>query len=153
VLAARIAGVPVFISQRGHVVRARDGHVLYREPWGGDGADNGWAPPVVLGDVIYLPRYGVSWLLVLDFAGVSGDDWKPRRQELNVPGGPLPNGKSVDRWTAGSPLMVDDMAYLVDIYGRFYAVDLKARSCFTATTLSCAGSFTTMRRRWRPAPR
>jgi outer membrane protein assembly factor BamB len=141
VLAARIAGVPVFISQRGHVVRARDGHVLYRERWGGDAADTGWAPPVVLGDVIYLPRYGVSWLLVLDFAGASGDDWKPRRQEINVPGGPLPNGKSVDRWTAGSPLVVDDMAYLVDIYGKFYAVDLKAKKLLYTHDTELRGLF------------
>jgi outer membrane protein assembly factor BamB len=124
VLAARIAGVPVFVSQRGHVVRAADGKVLHLEP--NPSGDTGWAPPVILGDVVYQPNYGVNQLNVLDFTGVQGDDWKPKRRVLRVRTERLPNGQARDRWTAGSPLVVDGIAYMVDIYGTFYALDLKA---------------------------
>jgi outer membrane protein assembly factor BamB len=125
VLAAKIAGVPVFVTQRGHIVRARDGKLLHRED--NPSGDTGWAPPVILGDVVYQPNYGVNHLNVLDFTGVTGDEWKPKRETIGVETGNLPNGKRADRWTAGSPLVVDGLAYLVDIYGTFYAVDLRAK--------------------------
>src|SRR5262249_43127275 len=65
--AARFAGVDVFVSQRGDVIRARDGWLLYSERGSSGSGDTGWAPPVILGDVVYQPKYGVSNLIVLDF--------------------------------------------------------------------------------------
>ncbi len=128
ILAARIAGVDVFVSSLGDVVRAADGKVLYRDP-DRVGGGSSWAPPVILGNVVYFPRYGVKQLLVLDFTGARGDDWEPGRTSIAVPDGAgrLPNGKLVDRPTCGSPLVVDGLAYLVDIYGTLYVFDLKAR--------------------------
>jgi outer membrane protein assembly factor BamB len=125
-LTATIGGVPVVVTQRGDVVRPRDGQILYRSRFQTNG-DSGWSPGVVLKDVLYQPLYGVTHLYLLDFSG-AGDSWKPKT------GGPIETpievskregGKWVDRSTAGSPLVVDDMAYAVDIYGWFYAFDLK----------------------------
>jgi outer membrane protein assembly factor BamB len=142
ILAARIAGVPVFISSIGHVVRASDGKILYWEP-GLDGGKSSWAPPVILGDVVYLPRYGVKQLLVLDFTGVSGDDWKPRRTTIQVPDGigRNPEGNLVDRPSPGSPLVVDDLVYLVDIYSTLYVFDLKAKKMLYHHDTDLAGLF------------
>jgi outer membrane protein assembly factor BamB len=126
VLAAEVAGMPVFVSHRGHVVRARDGQVLHLEP--DPRADHSWTAGVIRGDVVYVPEYGVHNLHVLDFAGARGDKWEPKRQTVRTKGvGRLPNGHTADRSTAGSPLVADDHAYLVDIYGTFYAFDLKAK--------------------------
>jgi outer membrane protein assembly factor BamB len=122
VLAAQVAGVPVFISDR-TLVRARDGHVLFTEPTPG----GTWAAGVVRGDVLYGPGYGVNQLQVLDFAGLRGDTWKPKRRTLHAKRtGRLPNGQTADRSTAASPLVVGDLAYLVDIYAAFYVYDLEA---------------------------
>jgi outer membrane protein assembly factor BamB len=140
ILAARLAGVPVFVSQRGDVVRARDGKLLYSERGSGDSGDTGWAPPVILGNLVYQPKYGVSHLNVLDFTGVEGDAWKPKPTTIEVPTG-LFNGKRVDRWTAGSPLVVDGLAYLVDIYSTLYVIDLKARKMLYSRDLGLRGVF------------
>jgi outer membrane protein assembly factor BamB len=128
VLAARIAGVDVFVSSVGDVIRAVDGKLLYREP-DRVGGSSTWSPPVILGNVVYLPRYGVKQFLVLDFTAATGDDWQPQRTSIAVPDGTgrLPNGKMVDRPTCGSPLVVGDLAYLVDIYATLYVYDLKAK--------------------------
>jgi outer membrane protein assembly factor BamB len=128
ILAAQLAGVPVFISSIGHVVRASDGQVVYRERDLAGGGSS-WAPPVILGNVVYLPRYGVKQLLVLDFTGVSGDRWEPSRTAISVPEGTgrRPDGQMVDRPTPGSPLVVDGLVYLVDIYSTLYVFDLKAK--------------------------
>jgi outer membrane protein assembly factor BamB len=128
ILAARVAGVPVFINSVGHVVRASDGELLYSER-NRAGGGSAWAPPVILGDVVYLPRYGVKQLLVLDFTGVSGDSWQPKRTTVEIPSGIglSPEGKPMDRPSPGSPLVVDDLVYLVDIYSTLYVFDLKAK--------------------------
>jgi outer membrane protein assembly factor BamB len=139
ILAAKIAGVPVFVSQRGHVVRASDGKLLHREA--NPSGDTGWAPPVILGDVVYQPNYGVNNLNVLDYTGAEGDEWKPKSTTIEVPTGPNPEGKRVDRWTAGSPLVVDGVVYLVDIYGTFYAVDLEAKKLLYRQDTELRGLF------------
>jgi hypothetical protein len=36
-----------------------------------------------------------------------------------------PNGEWLDRWTAGSPLVIDKTFYGIDQYGIFYVVDLE----------------------------
>lgn len=130
ILAARIADVPVFINSIGHVVRASDGKFLYGERNRAGGASS-WAPPVIIGDVVYLPRYGVKQLLILDFTGVSGDTWEPKRTTIEIPSGKgiglTPDGKMVDRPSPGSPLVIDDLVYMVDIYSTFYVFDSKAK--------------------------
>jgi hypothetical protein len=137
VLAARLAGVPVFVSQAGDVIRARDGKLLYRErPSAGT-----WAPSVILGDVVYQPNYGVNQLNVLDFAGVTGADWKPKRSTIEVSSERLFNGNAVDRSTAGSPLVMDGLAYVVDMYSTFYAIDLKARKMLYRRDTGLRGVF------------
>src|SRR5262249_24077337 len=128
ILAARIAGVPVFVNSYGHVIRASDGQVIYRER-NKEGGGSSWAPPVILGDVVYLPRYGIKQVLVLDFTGATGDTWEPKRTTIDVPEGTgrNPEGKMIDRPTPGSPLVVDDLLYLVDVYSTLYVFDLKAK--------------------------
>jgi outer membrane protein assembly factor BamB len=141
-LAARIAGVEVFVSSLGNIVRARDGKLLYREPGRAGGASS-WTAPVILGDVIYLPRYGVKHLLVLDFTGATGEEWAPKRTNIEVPEGTgrLPNGKMVDRPTCGSPLVVDGLAYMVDIYATLYVFDLKAKKMLYLHDTELGGLF------------
>jgi outer membrane protein assembly factor BamB len=125
-LAAKVAGVPVFVSHKGHVIRARDGHVLSLEPY--PTADHSWTTGVIRGDTIYVPEYGVHHLHMLDFSGAQGDAWKPKRETVSTKGvGRLPNGHTADRSTAGSPLVADDLAYMIDIYGTMYAFDLKTK--------------------------
>jgi outer membrane protein assembly factor BamB len=128
IMAAKLAGVPVFISSIGHVVRASDGQMVYRER-NREGGSSSWAPPVILGNVVCLPRYGVKQLLVLDFTGVSGDHWEPKRMTIDVPEGTgrRPDGQMVDRPSPGSPLVVDGLVYMVDIYSTLYVFDLKAK--------------------------
>jgi hypothetical protein len=142
VLAARLAGVDVFVSSLGNVVRADDGKLLYREPDRVGGASS-WSPPVILGNVVYLPRYGVKQLLVLDFTGVAGDEWEPKRTSISVPDGTgrLPNGTIVDRPTCGSPLVVGDLAYLVDVYSTLYVFDLAAKKMAYMHDTELAGLF------------
>jgi hypothetical protein len=91
--------------------------------------------------VVYQPMYGVAHLNIVDFSGVEGDDWKPKQTNIRVPTGRLPNGHVADRWTAGSPLVVDDRAYLVDIYRMFYAVDLKAQKLLYSQDTELGGLF------------
>jgi outer membrane protein assembly factor BamB len=141
VLAARLAGVAVFVSQRGDVVRARDGKLLYSERGSSGSSDTGWAPSVILGEVVYQPKFGVNHLNVLDFAGAGGDAWKPKRTAIEVPTERQFNGRAVDRMTAGSPLVVGGRAYLVDIYSTFYAVDLGARKLLYRRDTGLRGVF------------
>jgi outer membrane protein assembly factor BamB len=142
ILAACIAGVEVFVSSYGDVVRAADGKLLYREP-DRVGGNSTWAPPVVVGDVVYLPHYGVKQFHVLDFAKATGDVWEPTRTSMYVPDGTgrLPNGKLADRSTCGSPLVVGGLAYLVDIYGTLYVYDLKAQKTLYIQDTDLEGLF------------
>ena len=127
VLPARIAGTPVFVSQKAAIVRAADGKILFRTRE--ESGDTGWAPPVILGDIVYSLKYGVAQLTAFDFAGVRGEEWKPKTEVLSLPEeiSRGPKGNWVDRWTAGSPLVLDGLAYTIDIYGCLYAVDLKTK--------------------------
>jgi outer membrane protein assembly factor BamB len=129
VLATTFAGRQVFVTQLGEVVRPADGTVIFR-PRGASSGDGGcWGPPVILGDLMYSGKYGVKQMSVYDFSKVSGDVWKPELKstiELNLPRehSLLPDGSWVDRSTAGSPLIHQGLAYLVDIYGWLYVADL-----------------------------
>ena len=121
---ARMAGTDVVVSQKGHVVRVADGKVLWVNPRIIPN-DTGWAAPLVLGDVMYLPWSGVSGLIVADFAGQSGDEWKPKVRYLELGAHHRrPNGEWLDRFTPCSPLVRDGIYYEIDQYGVFYALDL-----------------------------
>ena len=124
-LSARIAGVPVFVNSLGHVVRASDGKLLYREK-DRSGGTPCWGPPVVVGDKIYLSRYGPQNLLVLNFTGATGEEWEATRLQIQAPNGINP-GKSMARSSCGSPLVVDEMVYMVDIYSMMYCFDIKEK--------------------------
>ncbi len=140
VLAARIAKVPVFVNHAGHVVRARDGAILFQEE-NDAGAGACWCAPLILGDVIYRPRYGVTQLEVTDFSDVSGDSWKPDGDTVRATVGRLPNGKTADRMTAGSPLVLDGLGYMIDIYGTLYVLDLKAKKMVYSKDTGLRGLF------------
>ena len=129
VLAARFAGQSAFISQRGEVVRPSDGKLLFR-PQGFGSGDTGWSPPVILGDIMYLPKYGVTSPSVYDFTGVAGDEWQPKLvANLNLPQevSHKPDGGWIDRWTAGSPTVWQGLLYQTDIYQNLYTIDVASR--------------------------
>ncbi len=126
VLAAKLAGQDVVVTQAGEIIRPSDGHLLFR-PRGLTTGDQGWAPPVVLGETMYSSRYGVTEINIFNFTGCSGTTWKPQHVgQIGVP--PEVHRKSdggwIDRWTAGSPLVSEGLAYQVDIYGNLYVSDI-----------------------------
>jgi outer membrane protein assembly factor BamB len=141
-LSARLASQDVIVTQEGEVVRPRDGHLLFR-PKGQVKNDTGWTPGVVLADVLYLPKYGVKQLNVLDFAGVTGETWGPQQlasietpQHLNY----RPGSKAwLDRSTAASPLIVGKYAYMVDMYSELCTFDLEAKKMVHHQTLDLHG--------------
>lgn len=140
---ARLAGTPVIVTRGGHIVRARDGVLLYRERSEGTG-DSGWAPPVVLGNRVFQPYYGIGSLSEYDYSKASGDEWEPEPvarfgMPADVPR--RPGGGWLDRWTAGSPLVHDGLVYMVDIYAEFYAVDLPAKELVYRKKTDLAGLF------------
>src|SRR6185369_4773358 len=128
-LGATLGGQQVVVTQRGDVLRPKDGELLVRQRGSEVSGDIGWAPPVILGNRVYTLRYGVSWMLIRDYTHVEGTRWEPEAvADLTLaPGSNLkPDGNSADRWTAGSPLVWEDILYSVDIYQRLYATDLKS---------------------------
>jgi outer membrane protein assembly factor BamB len=141
VLAARLAGQEVFITQRGHVIRPKDGEFLYRLR-GETSGDTGWSPGVALGDLFYQPKYGVTTLNILDFAGQSGDRWEPKEvATISTPPevSRKADGGWIDRWTAGSPLIHDGLAYQVDMYQELYVSDLAEKKMLYRQSLDLAG--------------
>jgi outer membrane protein assembly factor BamB len=130
VLATRFAGQQVFISQLGELIRPSDGKVLFR-PQGAPQGDGGcWGPPTVIGQTMFVGRYGVHQLSIFDCSKVSGETWTPElisTVDLELPRehSLKADGSWVDRSTAGSPLIHDGLAYMVDIYGWLYVADIK----------------------------
>jgi hypothetical protein len=53
----------------------------------------------------------------------------------------VPDGSWLDRFTPASPLVHDGVAYLVDIYATFYAVDLRAKKLLYRRDLDLDGLF------------
>lgn len=132
VLAARLAGKQVFVTQLGEIIRPSDGELLFRSREAVTGDSGAWGPPVVLGDRVYAPKYGVLELSVFDFSKVSGDEWKP--EQVAKIGTDVPpevhhraDGSWLDRSSAGSPLVHQGLAYSVDIYGWLYVVDVETQ--------------------------
>lgn len=129
-LGATFNGKNVIVTQRGDVVNPKNGEFLYRPRDSASAGDTGWSPPVILGNRMYLPKYGVGLLSFLDFSDVQDVEWEPKSigtiqmpTEINK----LPDGKWIDRWTAGSPLVHDGYVYQCDIYQTLYVSDLQTR--------------------------
>ncbi|MFB3894566.1 MAG: PQQ-binding-like beta-propeller repeat protein [Phycisphaerae bacterium] len=127
-IAARIAGVDVIISQQGDVVRASDGKLLWKNPHTIVN-DTGWAAPTVSGDVLYIPWFGIAQVYEEDFTGCAGDEWKPKEAVIGgiTAGVPREKGDQGDPWTAGSVLIHNGLLYDTDIHSRYYVVDLKTK--------------------------
>ena len=122
---ARIRDTDVVSTRDGCIFRASDGRPLWENPHVRTG-DTGWAAPLILGNVLYVPWYGVCNLIVADFSDVEGDVWKPKVRVIEVNADHRrPNGEWLDRSTASSPLVCDGIYYNIDQYGVFYAVDLE----------------------------
>ncbi len=143
VLATTLANQQVFVSQLGEIVRPSDGKLLFRPHSAVVGSGGCWAPPVILGGQMYSGQYGVHRLNIIDFRAVAGEEWKPAETELELD---LPHelslnrdGSWLDRSTAGSPLVHQGLAYLVDIYGWLYVVDLKAKQVVYYKNLGLSG--------------
>jgi outer membrane protein assembly factor BamB len=126
-LGVTVSGKSVVVTQRGDLVQPADGKLLHRPRDSGASGDTGWAPPVVLGSRLYQPKYGVTSLGVWDLSDARSSHWEPKlEKDIHLPETVShgPGGKWIDRWTAGSPLVWDGIAYQCDIYQTFYAVDL-----------------------------
>ncbi len=133
---ARINGVGVIISQKGDIVRASDGKVIFDNPQKRKG-DSGWAPPLCLGNVVYQPWLGVGNLHVNDFSKATGDTWSCQGRAIGGLANPRnKDGKWVDRWTCGSPLVHEGIYYNQDVFGTLYAADLKTRKLLYRVDLS-----------------
>ena len=141
-LAARIAGTDVFISQQGEVVRAADGQMLWASPAKAT-QDTGWCAPVVSGDVLYLPWFGISRVYAIYFSGCAGDAWTPKVETIDgiTAGVPREKGDQGDPWMAASPLIHDGLLYAIDIHSRYYVVDLKTRKRLAWRNLELPGDF------------
>jgi hypothetical protein len=129
ILGARLAGQNVIVSQQGEVVRPADGQLLFR-PRGLTTGDSGWSPPVILGEMMYSPRYGVKELNIFDFTGCEGEPWKPEYVgQIHTPENAdhKPDGGWFDRPTAGSPLVWEGLVYQIDIYGNLFVGDLATK--------------------------
>lgn len=140
ILAAKFAGQEVFVTQRGEVVRPSDGKLLFR-PRGIGSGDEGWSPPVVFDNLLYLPKYGVTTLNLFDFASCTGEDWQPQhRAQFQLPETvSRRDGKWIDRWTAGSPLIWNRHVYQTDIYQELYVLDLESKKMVDRQTLPLHG--------------
>src|SRR6185437_12981694 len=126
-LGATVAGQPVVVTQRGILVRPSDGELLHRPRDSSAQGDTGWSPPVILGSRLYQPKYGVTSLGIWDLGSARPDTWEPKlERQIQLPETVSrgPNGKWLDRWTAGSPLIWDGIAYVSDIYQTLYPIEL-----------------------------
>ncbi|MBM4068195.1 MAG: hypothetical protein FJ271_04540 [Planctomycetes bacterium] len=123
-LGATVDGKPVIVCRAGHMVRPADGQLLFRQR---DHGAADMAPPLVLGTRIYAPKNGVTSLNVWDLTRARAPAWEPARlRSIDMPGEVSrgPGGKWIDRWTAGSPLVWNGIAYQADFYQVLYALDL-----------------------------
>lgn len=125
-MAAKLSGEQVVVTQRGDVIRPKDGELLFR-PRGQGPGDEGWSPPVILGETVFLPRFGVSHVSLLDFTAAASNKWQPKQAGTIQMDESISreNGKWIDRWTAGSPLIWQGLSYQVDIYHNLYVGDVK----------------------------
>ena len=125
-MAAKLSGEQVVVTQRGDVIRPKDGELLFR-PRGQGTGDEGWSPPVIFGETVYLPRFGVSHVSLLDFTAAAANKWQPKQAGVIQMDETISreNGKWIDRWTAGSPLIWQGLSYQVDIYHNLFVGDVK----------------------------
>ena len=120
---ATINGTQVVVSQSGQIVRAADGKVLWTAKQSAS-----WTAPTAVDDVLYTWFHGVKGLAVADFSDAKGETWRPKLKVFGVDAvNRRPDGKWLDRPTCSSPLVHEGIVYGVDIYGVFYAIDVKTR--------------------------
>ena len=93
----------------------------------------------ILGQRVYLPRYGVGQLHLFDFTASAREPKLVARWSLPEEIHRGPGGKWVDRWTAGSPLIHDNISYQCDIYQELFALDLKTGKMLYRQPLDLAG--------------
>ena len=126
-MAAKLSGEQVIVTQRGDVISPKDGELLFR-PRGQGTGDEGWSPPVIFGETVYLPRFGVSHVSLLDFTTAAANKWQPKQAGTIQMDESISreNGKWIDRWTAGSPLIWQGLSYQVDIYHNLFVGDVKS---------------------------
>lgn len=122
--ATKLRGQSVFVTQRAEILRPKDGEILYRPRDSTATGDIGWAPPVIFGELIFAPKYGVAVVQVFDFSAADPDKLEPKLTQISVPKDKQAMG---DRWTAGSPLVWNDLIYQTDIYGWLYVTDAKTQ--------------------------
>ncbi len=125
-MAAKLSGEQVVVTQRGDVIRPKDGELLFR-PRGQGTGDEGWSPPVIFGETVYLPRFGITHVSLLDFTAAAANKWQPKQTGTIQMDDSISreNGKWIDRWTAGSPLIWQGLSYQVDIYHNLFVGDVK----------------------------
>jgi hypothetical protein len=141
-LGASLAGQPTIITQRGMALRAADGTILFQPRESSSPSDTGWAPPVILGNTVYAPLFGVSWIQVWDYGVVKGPKWEPKLlRTIHPPEEKLvgPKGQRVDRWTAGSPLIWEGLSYQIDIYQRLFVSDARTGKGLYSRALDMQG--------------
>jgi hypothetical protein len=129
VVVGTLAGRQVVVTQRGDVIDPTNGELLFWQRESSLSGDTGWSPPVVLGERVYSPKYGVLGLRVFDYSGVKSVPWKPRLlTTLTMPPEVSRRGDGgwIDRWTAGSPLVWKGLVYQSDIYQSLYVNDLQS---------------------------
>ena len=126
-LSARIAGVDVFISQQGEVVRAADGKMLWKNPTRSPTTRAGPADRDGQRDVSALVRHPAD--IRPRFRRLCGRrvEAEGRHRRSSARGFPLAAaGTSVGiprNQTAGSPLIYQGRAYINDFCGGYYVVD------------------------------
>ena len=140
-LPARLSGKDVVVTQQGEVIDPVNGALLFR-PRGQTSGDTGWSPPVILGETMYFPKYGVAQLNLFDFTNAATANWKPKEvASIGMPGeiNRGPDGQWLDRWTAGSPLIHEKLAYVVDMYAVLYVLDLESQKLVSRQQLDLRG--------------
>jgi outer membrane protein assembly factor BamB len=127
-LAMKVGEMPVIVTQRGDIIHPRTGEPLFRPRGSNTPGDIGWSPPAIHGSRIYAPAHGVTNLAIWDYQGVDpAGKWEPqlvRTVETPPEVSRKANGGWIDRWTAGSPLVVDNFVYQTDIYHWLYVSDV-----------------------------
>ena len=118
----RVGGVDAVSMQGGHVVRASDGKLLWKNPQ----KAGGWGAPAFLGSTLHITWLGISAFMTADFAGAAGDAWQPKVRTYEVEADHhRPNGEWLDRSSPASPLIHNGLYYGIDEYGVLYVMDLK----------------------------
>jgi outer membrane protein assembly factor BamB len=140
-LATRVGGEAVFITQPGEIIRPRDGKLLFRPRDGAAGA-SGWAPGVVIGNKLFQTNYGIKQVTLFDLSQCGGDNWQPTNLATIQTTDELNHNKKggwLDRSTAGSPLVHEGLIYQVDMYGQLCVMGVESAKMLHSRDLKLNG--------------